>query len=93
MRTTGPIVARFVLLLSLAGASLFQFGGCGLGDAIQFVTGYNPCGTILACDPVTYEFIRSGYDGPGADPEVDPSCTYPPFCDNDPFVRTIEPGA
>jgi hypothetical protein len=78
---------RFTSLISIAGgATLAQLGGCGtLG---RYIANINPCGTILACDPVTFEFIRSGYEGPGADPDVDPACTYPPFCANDPFVTS-----
>lgn len=63
--------------------------GCDLGSIGQYVANINPCGTVLNCDPVTYTFIKSGYEGPGADPDVDPACTYPPFCADDPFVATI----
>ena len=53
---------------------------CGVGSAAQFVARLNPCGTVLNCDPVAYQFIKSGYQGPGADPNVDLACTYPPYC-------------
>ena len=67
--------------------SLFQ-AACVTGCLSKVARNINPCGTILNCDPVTYRFIQSGYQGPGADPAVDPSCTYPPFCADDPFVAT-----
>jgi hypothetical protein len=75
-----------------AGLTLTQLGGCSLGSIGQYVANINPCGTILACDPVTYEFVRSGYRGPGADPDADPACTYPPYCADDPFVATQTTG-
>jgi hypothetical protein len=76
------------LLAAAAGAVL----PAGCGDLGRFVANFNPCGTILNCDPVQYEFIRSGYEGPGADPDIDPACTYPPYCDGDPFVETQQQG-
>ena len=79
---------RLFVVLGVGGIGL-QFSGCGPADVGSFLGSFNPCGTILACDPVTYDFIRSGYEGPGADPDVDPACTYPPFCANDPFVTSV----
>lgn len=70
-------------LLLAGGASLFQFGGC-LEDVGVFVNNFNPCGSILNCDATEYEFATSGYDGPGFDPDVDLTCTYPPYCGTDP---------
>ena len=70
----------------IAAGTCFQISSCSsLGS---YIANINPCGTVLNCDPVTYRFIQSNYQGPGANPSVDPSCTYPPFCANDPFVRT-----
>jgi hypothetical protein len=70
----------------IAAGTCFQLGGCSsLGS---YIAKLNPCGTILNCDPVEYRFISSNYQGPGADPKVDPACTYPPFCADDPFVRS-----
>lgn len=79
---------RFPLVTVAIVAGVCLLSGCDLGSIGQYIANINPCGTILNCDPVTYTFIRSGYDGPGADPDVDPACTYPPFCANDPFVST-----
>lgn len=78
---------RLVMALGVGGVGL-QFSGCGPQDVGAYLANLNPCGTILVCDPVTYDFVRSGYKGPGADPDIDPACTYPPFCANDPFVAT-----
>jgi hypothetical protein len=77
---------RLFALTSLVVLTGSLFAGCG-----SFITNFNPCGTILNCDPREYSFIQSGYRGPGVDPAVDPSCTYPPFCpaDGDPFVPAI----
>ena len=81
---------RLLRVLSVAAifGTCYQIGGCTLGGLGHYVANINPCGSILDCDPVQYRFITSGYDGPGADPDIDPACTYPPFCDNDPFVAT-----
>jgi len=74
--------AKWMLNLAAAiGAGMmFQFVGCSLGGLKNVVTGLNPCGTILFCDPRLYNFVRSGIDGPGLVPEQDPFCTFPPFC-------------
>jgi hypothetical protein len=71
-----------VLALTMtAGGVCFQFGSCEPLAVIQTgLSSINPCGTILNCDPVAYEFATSGIDGPGVDPDVDPFCTYAPFC-------------
>lgn len=81
---------RFLVNTALVAAlgTCFQCGGCSLCGIGQYIANFNPCGTILDCDPVTYEFIRSGYQGPGANPDIDPACTYPPYCANDPFVSS-----
>ncbi len=86
-----PMKKRIVgMALSLvAGGTLFQLGSCSVGSALGYISGLNPCGSILACDPVTYRFLTSGYRGPGADPTIDPTCTYPPYCAGDPFVQTL----
>lgn len=57
--------------------------GCGVAS---FLGQFNPCGSILECDPIEYRFLTSGYVGPGIAPRIDPACTYPPFCTDDPFV-------
>ena len=78
---------RFVRLAGLAAllGTCFQFGGCG-ADLLSYIGKFNPCGSILVCDSTTYKFVASGYKGPGADPSIDPACTFPPFCANDPFI-------
>jgi hypothetical protein len=77
----------FPALVATLMATCLQFGGCSLGGIARYFANFNPCGTILNCDPVQYQFVRSGYRGPGADPDVDLACTYPPFCGtSDPFT-------
>lgn len=82
---------RLLSIATITGVCC-QFGGCGLGDLGSFLGKINPCGTVLNCDPVEYRFVTSGYKGPGADPDIDPACTYPPFCTDDPFVRSTPAG-
>ncbi len=74
----------------------FQFPGAGCGSKI--LNNFNPCGTILNCDPLEYDLAFS--DG-FPDYDVDPTCTIPGFCDeiNVPFpvspgggVGTLVPG-
>lgn len=79
------------LIAAAAGGLCFQLG-CPISGGWNFIANLNPCGTVLNCDPVTYEFIRSGYRGPGADPGVDLACTYPPYCPDDPFVSSTPTG-
>ena len=76
---------RLAVLLVATGTT-FQFGACA--TAAQYVRNINPCQIVLACDPATFNFLTSGYQGPGVDPDIDPACTFPPFCANDPFVAT-----
>jgi hypothetical protein len=81
------VILRWVATLVAAG-TMFQVGGCSLGGITNFLSNFNPCGTILACDPVEYEFVTSGYKGPGVRPDIDPACVYPPYCADDPFVTS-----
>jgi len=76
--------------VGLAAGACFQLSGCSVQGVGQYLANFNPCGTILYCDPVAYNFVMSGYKGPGADPEVDPFCTYPPYCDS--AVDPLDPG-
>jgi hypothetical protein len=73
----------------IAGGTLFQIGNCTPSGILHFTTqNLNPCGTVLACDPSSYGFLSSNYDGPGVDASIDPFCTFPPFCDpnDDPLI-------
>jgi hypothetical protein len=86
-------LAAFVTTLAIGGTCL-QVGSCdALGLAASAISGINPCGTILACDPQEYAFITSGIDGPGVRPDIDPFCVYPPFCtaDEDPIFGGLAP--
>lgn len=80
-------VFRWGFALS-AGAVMFQLSSCTPGNIGRYVAGLNPCGSILNCDPLAYTFLTSGYRGPGVDPDVDPFCTFPPFCSaaQDPII-------
>lgn len=73
---------RLIRTLALVGTlgACYQIPGCGLSGLRNLITGINPCGTILACDPREFEFITSGYRGPGVNPAIDPYCVFPPFC-------------
>ena len=73
-------LATLVTTLTVGG-TCFQFGGCNIfGLASAAISSINPCGTIVACDARQYEFLTSGIDGPGVRPDIDPFCTYAPFC-------------
>ncbi len=74
-------------LAVLATGTVYQVGGCTASGIGHFIGQFNPCGTILNCDPIQYRFVRSGYVGPGADPSVDLFCTYPPYCGD----QTVDP--
>ena len=93
MITSRVRIVRFVAVMAM-GASVFQFAGC---DPVSSLTGFftntfNPCGSIVNCNPAVQRFLVSGYEGPGFDPDVDPSCTFPPFCIPDPFAGTFAGG-
>jgi hypothetical protein len=89
-----PMGLLRILAPLAAGGVCYQIGGCGPGDIYQYVTSINPCGPILACNPVAYDFARSGIDSPGVHVEEDPFCTYPPFCSpaQDPLYNTVNLG-
>lgn len=74
---------KFLVALTSAGIA-YQLPGCG--QIFNFARSINPCGSVLNCDPVTYRFLTSGYEGPGVDVNIDPACTFPPFCAGDPFI-------
>ena len=80
------------LMMSLAaGGTCLQVGGCSLAGLRNFATSFNPCGTILACDPAQYRFIMADITEPGVQPSIDPFCTWPPLCppDIDPIFGGI----
>ena len=79
MRSRSNAILRFVFVVGLAGTCA-AIGPC---DVVSYVSNVNPCGTILNCDPLEYEFVKADYQGPGVDVELDPFCTWPPFCDPD----------
>lgn len=69
---------RVAAVVATAGMC-FQLGSCVTGG-LRYAASYNPCGSILNCDPAQYEYLTE-YDGPGIDIDYDPTCTWPPFCD------------
>lgn len=71
-----------VALLGIgAMGSVFEIAGCSpVAGLLNAISGTNPCGTVLFCDPSEYQFITSGINGPGTNPNVDIFCTYAPFC-------------
>ncbi len=71
---------RLATMIAVSGMC-FQLGSCSLGDVFSYITNINPCGTIMTCDPGLYDLAVGGYEGPGADPDLDPFCTWPPYCD------------
>jgi len=71
-------IVRVGILMAVGGACL-QFSGC-FGGLTRLVNSINPCGTVLNCDPRVYQFVTSGIDSPGVRPDIDPFCTFAPFC-------------
>ena len=83
MRSFQRRITTFAMTLAVGGTCL-QVGGCNAFELLSSaVSSINPCGTILACDPQEYAFLKSGIDGPGTDPDIDPFCVFPPFCGAD----------
>lgn len=93
MNRLNRFVRNGIAGLVLAGTT-FQAGGCDLlGGVGRTINQFNPCLTILVCDPALFNFARSGIDGPGVRPDVDPFCTFAPFCGNeDPIFGNLANG-
>jgi hypothetical protein len=70
---------HLVAAAAIAG-TCFQLGGC-MGGVANYIGSFNPCGTLLYCDPATYRFAQADYEGPGVDPDLDLFCTWPGFCE------------
>lgn len=82
--------AKWVVILGMVATGSIELATCSPSSILSTVGGINPCGTVLTCDPATYNFIRAGYNGPGVNPNVDVFCTYPPFCGtSDPIFGTV----
>jgi hypothetical protein len=83
---------RLLLIVAPVGSGIVFQAGCDPVPAfLNLANGFNPCLTILACDPAYYAFATSGLEGAGADPEKSPFCTFPPYCgpDVDPYYGGI----
>ncbi|HOO15844.1 MAG: hypothetical protein KBH81_02860 [Phycisphaerae bacterium] len=74
------------LTLGLASAGVVFGGGCSVGSVVQYFANFNYGESVLNMTRPAYQFLTSGYQGPGINPDIDPACTYPPFCTNDPFA-------
>ena len=70
---------RLTVSLAVAGTAL-QIGGCVPDGTLSYLKNFNLGGTVLNVTPVAYRFMTSGYEGPGVDVDIDPACTYPPYC-------------
>jgi hypothetical protein len=68
------------LTLGLASAGVLLSGGCSFSSIASYFAHYNYGGSVLDMTPTTYAFLTSGYQGPGVNPDIDPACTYPPYC-------------
>ena len=63
---------RIMLAVSLTGTT-FQVVGC-----LQKVAkNVNPCGTIIDCDPLEWDYMWNGLQ---PDWNLDPTCTIPGLC-------------
>jgi hypothetical protein len=82
MPRTRSRIIRFTL--GLASAGMLFSTSCS--SIASYFKNFNYGGTVLNMTPIAYRFLTSGYEGPGVDPDIDPACTYPPFCASDPFV-------
>lgn len=78
-----------LLTLLIGGGFAFQFLGCSPEGIASLFGNFNPCGTVLNCNPQVFLFAREGIDGPGVRVNVDPFCSFPPFCpaQNDPIFN------
>ncbi len=64
-------VALQLALASALGGTAFQFGGC----ASAAYNNFNPCGTILNCDPAEWDLIHMDNNLPNF--EYNPTCVIP----------------
>ncbi len=71
---------RGLAALTAGGTSFVWINGCSPQGLTNILSNFNPCTTIIACDATQFEFLTSGYEGPGVNVEIDPFCTYPPYC-------------
>jgi hypothetical protein len=88
MRRTRSRIIKLTLALAVGGSLLA--GGCSAANVASYFVHYNYGGSVLNMTPASYAFLTSGYKGPGVNPDIDPACTYPPYCTltgvSDPFA-------
>lgn len=65
---------RMCLILSAFVMGSMQGLSCSLKGAARQL---NPCGTILDCDPLTYDWL---FIDQFPDYDLDPTCTIPGLC-------------
>ncbi len=80
------IFRKLALLSGIGVVCQLGLGGCGAFEIGRSIARFNPCGTILNCDPQLYELARSGYQGPGADPSRGVYFTTLPLADENTLI-------
>ena len=72
-------IGRFARVAMVVAASLLAGtlpGMPGIGCVGKVANNFNPCGTILNCDPVEYDLMMNSFP----DWSLDPTCTIPGQC-------------
>ena len=69
-RRNWPVALTLILSAFLTGSL------AGLGCIEKVANSYNPCGTILNCDPAEYDLMMNNFP----DWSLDPTCTIPGRC-------------
>jgi len=69
-RRNWPVALTLILSSFLTGSL------AGLGCIEKVANNYNPCGTILNCDPAEYDLMMNDFP----DWSLDPTCTIPGRC-------------
>jgi hypothetical protein len=72
-------ILRVSLAILFIGTT-FQAGCLG-----TLMRNFNPCGTIIECDPLEYDYLAYGLPENAPDWDLDPTCTLPGFCGPVPF--------
>ena len=80
-RQGGGRFGRVALVISAGMLAGTLPGVPGVGCAGRVARNFNPCGTILDCDPVEYDLMMN----PFPDWSLDPTCTIPGQCGNGVF--------
>jgi len=81
---------KWQLGLWLLVAAAFLGSMSQLGCITAMAKNFNPCGTILVCDPYEWDLMMLGDNYP--DWDLDPTCTVPGGCGNGVFPYGGEGG-